>query len=524
MMVVGSTSTPLPSAKPEDRSRSASPRDDESDEARSILPTLNDDGSRRWLKPKPMPGRYMARRRIVAFGLIAIFALLPLVQLGGRPLVLLDIVYRRFYLFGATFYPTDTLLLALLLVGGFLTIFWITALLGRVWCGWACPQTVYMEFVYRPIERFFEGTPGRAKKGWLQTTGFGSILKYPVYLVISLALAHTFLAYFVSWSELRHWVFGSPLEHFAGFVTVLLITGAMMLDFSFLREQVCLVMCPYGRMQSVMLDRQSMVIRYDERRGEPRGRKAAKSVRSADLALPVLNAATAPAVGDCIDCHQCVVTCPTGIDIRCGLQMECIGCAQCIDACDAVMDKVGRARGLIRYSTQSVMEGAKFKLLRARVLLYPAVIAVIAVIFAVTLANTGIAEVTVLRGAGQPFVITPAGEVENNVRIKIINRLAKPAEFTLEIGGANGARLALEHHTVTVGPDEMRTIPAQIFAPLASFHEGHAHSTITVRGPEGFVRTMTFSLIGPVSREHDDHKPSQPKEHHDDAGKKEPHS
>jgi cytochrome c oxidase accessory protein FixG len=479
------------------------------DEARSILSTLNDDGSRRWLKPKPSPGRLLTARRIVAYGLIALFALLPLIHVNGRPLVMLDLIARRFHIFGTTFYPTDTLLLALLLVGTFLTIFWLTALFGRVWCGWACPQTVYMEFVYRPIERFFEGTPGRAPKGWLQTSGFGKILKYGAYLLVSLALAHTFLAYFVSWDNLRQWVFGSPLDHMLGFGVVMLVTVAMMADFSYFREQICLVACPYGRLQSVLLDRQSMVVKYDHKRGEPRGRK--KGVARADVPLPVLSSAEAAAlagagsaagvrsVGDCVDCHMCVTTCPTGIDIRNGLQMECVNCAQCIDACNTVMTKLGRPTGLIRYSSQAAIEGAKFSILRPRVLLYPAIILVIAGLFAFTLINTGVADITVLRGLGLPFKVTPAGEVENNVRVKIVNRLPEPATFSLTLAGVPGARLAQDVSGIVVEPGQMLTTPSQIFAPAGAFEHGRARVMITVTGPQGFSRTVPFTLVGPAS-------------------------
>lgn len=464
------------------------------DESTDVLSTLNNDGSRRWLRPKPSPGRLLTARRVVAYSLIAVFALLPLVHVGGKPLILLDLAARRFHILGTTFYPTDTLLLALLLVGTFLTIFWMTALVGRVWCGWGCPQTVYMEFVYRPIERFFEGTPGRAAKGWLQTSGAGKILKYGAFLVVSLALAHTFLAYFVSWDRLGQWVFGSPLDHPVGFGIVALVTAAMMADFSYLREQICLVACPYGRLQSVLLDRQSMIVRYDERRGEPRGRRRAGA--AADVALPVLSATHG--AGDCVDCHLCVTTCPTGIDIRKGLQMECVNCAQCIDACNAVMRKLHRPEGLIRYSSQDGMEGRPLRVLRPRVVLYPAIILVIATVFTLVLVNTGIADVTVLRGQGLPFVLAPAGEVENNIRVKIVNRTQEPADFSIGLSGLDGARLASDLSRVSVAPGEMLTTPAQVFVPAAVFRDGKARVMITIGGPQGYSRSIPFTLVGPA--------------------------
>ncbi len=476
-------------------------------EGLSVLSTLNDDGSRRWLRPRLSKGRFLTRRRAVGYLLIALFALLPLIHIRGRPIILLDIAAQRFHIFGGTFYPTDTLLLALLLVGVFIAIFWVTALLGRIWCGWACPQTVYMELLFRPIERLLEGAPGRARKGRIQTTALGKVLKHALYFLCSLALAHTFLAYFVSWDNLRLWVFGSPGDHIVGFTVVALVTGAMLFDFGYFREQVCLVACPYGRLQSVLLDRQSMIVRYDVRRGEPRG---STSTRKGDIPLPLLAESSADGaapsnIGDCVDCRMCVTTCPTGIDIRKGLQMECVGCTQCIDACDAVMDKLHRARGLIRYSSQETMEGKRFTLLRPRVIIYPAVIAALFGAFVLVLANTGIADVTVLRGLGQTFQITPEGDVANGARIKVSNRLDRAAEFRFGVSGIPGAHLRPEESTVTVGAGQMLTAPARIFAPRAAFHGGRAQALITVTGPESFSRTIPFTLLGPAGESHDLH-------------------
>lgn len=325
-----------------------------------VLATLNDDGSRRWLKPRVSPGRFLSRRRAVAYGLILLFTAIPYIQVGGRPLVLLDLPARRFTIFGVTFLPTDTVLLALFMVSVFVGVFLLTALLGRVWCGWACPQTVYMEFVYRPIERLLEGSPGRRRKGVLAESGVGKVLKFGAFLVVSLFLAHTFLAYFVGVERLAHWVTRSPLEHPSGFLIVAAVTGLMLFDFGYFREQMCLVACPYGRFQSALLDRSSLIVSYDRKRGEPRGRKT--------VSLPLVDGAGS-ARGDCVDCGLCVATCPTGIDIREGLQMECVHCAQCIDACDAVMTKLGMPRGLIRYSSQDAIEGKQARFLRPRVVI-----------------------------------------------------------------------------------------------------------------------------------------------------------
>jgi cytochrome c oxidase accessory protein FixG len=366
-----------------------------------------------------------------------------------------------------------------------------------------------MEFLYRPIERLLEGAPGHSGGGLIKSKSIAKPVKLVVFLVCSAVLAHMFLAYFVSWENLRHWVFGSPTDHPIGFAVVAVVTAGMMLDFGYFREQVCLVACPYGRMQSVMLDKHSMVIRYDLKRGEPRGKKSAKK---ADVALPVLAGNGVGALGDCIDCSMCVTTCPTGIDIRNGLQMECIGCAQCIDACDSVMDKVGRDRGLIRYSSQAGMEGEKFRVLRPRVVLYPAVILALGALFAVVLMNTGVADVTVLRGLGQPFAAIADGGVRNNLRIKISSRMDKPAEFSLKVEGVEGAKLKGEATTVTLAPGQMLTVPVEVDVPRGAFHDGKAAVMIVISGPEKFSAKRPFTLLGP-SDDRDEHESHKKKEH-----------
>lgn len=462
-----------------------------------VLSTLNRDGSRRWLAPRPMPGRFMTARRIVAWALIAIFALMPYIPINGKPMILLDLPSRRFTILGTTFLPTDTLLLALLFVAVFVTIFMLTALFGRVWCGWACPQTVYMEFLFRPIERLFEGTPGRRKRG-IQGTGFAKLFKYVAFFVVACFVAHTFLAYFVGVERLAQWVRQSPFEHPSAFLVMAAVTALILFDFTFFREQTCIVACPYGRFQSVMLDRHSLIVSYDERRGEPRG-PMRRNV-GGDLALP-----QAEASGDCIDCGMCTVCCPTGIDIRQGLQMECIGCAQCIDACDAVMEKVHRPKGLIRYSSQAAMEGLRSRVLRARVIVYPTILAIVLTVFVVTLSRTGGFDLTVLRGLGATFIEQSDERIANPVRVKIVNRTEHEQTYTIEVAVAGGPaavdepRIEAEENPVRLAPGESRTVPVMIVVPRALLSRGHAAATVAVADGDGRRRERPFELQGPRS-------------------------
>lgn len=444
----------------------------------------------------------------MAYALIAIFTALPYIKINGWPAMLLDLATRRFHILGFTFLPTDTLLLALFMVGTFLVVFFATALFGRVWCGWACPQTVYMEFLYRPLERFFDGPPGRPLKGKFQGSGLAKGMKCVAFFVVSCYLAHTFLAYFVGVEQLRHWITQSPLKHPGPFLVMAVVTGLMLFDFSFFREQTCLVACPYGRFQSVMLDRHSLVVSYDPERGEPRGKKPknAATPTITDIALKVLPAnATTTAVGDCVDCKLCVTTCPTGIDIRNGLQMECINCAQCIDACDAVMTKLDRPTGLIRYTSQASLSREKYRMFRPRVVVYPTLIAIIATAFLIVLLGRGDADVTVLRGRGAPFVQIDDQTIANQVKIKIVNRSPRAATYTIaaeSMVGHTGIAIHAEDNPVTIAPGEVKTIPAQILAPLTEFNHGALDVRVHVIDATNFSATRTFRLMGPASSSH----------------------
>ncbi|HSQ28490.1 MAG TPA: cytochrome c oxidase accessory protein CcoG [Gemmatimonadaceae bacterium] len=455
-----------------------------------VLPTLNEDGSRRWLRPKLSPGKFFRRRRVVAYVLMVVFFIIPYLRMGGKPIILLDLPRREFTFFGTTFLPTDTLLLMLLMASLLIAIFLATALFGRVWCGWACPQTVYMEFLFRPIERWLEG--GRSGSMQLDKQHMRGQLharrlaKYAVYVTLALFLAHTFLAYFVGVDQLAVWVRRSPVQHPTSFVIMAMVTAAIMFDFTFFREQTCLVACPYGRFQSVLLDRQSLIVAYDTKRGEPRAKGKTRP-------------ATA---GDCIDCGACTITCPTGIDIRDGLQMECIHCTQCADACDEIMARIGKPPGLIRYSSSAALAGEPVHRLRPRVVLYPLALVLSLGGFVYTLGTKAPADVTVLRGMGEPYVVEADGRVANQVRVKITNRSHSDRSYSVSLDSVERAQVIAPALPLAVASGATETASLFILLPTSAFHDGERHVSFTVSDGAGYRETFPYRLVGP---EHDDH-------------------
>ena len=445
-----------------------------------VLPTLNADGTRKRIRPQLFKGKTYRVRAITAWLLIALFVALPFIHVSGKPLVLLDVANREFTLFGRTFLPTDSVLLMLLMLSIFVGIFWITALVGRAWCGYACPQTVYLEFVFRPIERLIEGDRNRQLR--LDRDGMHPrrLFKNLVFLVLSALLGNLFLAYFIGVNRLSSWITASPLDHPGPFLVMAVTTGLVFLDFAYFREQMCTVVCPYARLQSVMLDKRSLIVGYDERRGEPRSK-----------GKPRLGS------GDCIDCGACVRACPTGIDIRDGLQLECIACAQCVDACDSIMTKIGRPLGLIRYGTQrGLLEGQESGgSLRARVVIYPIILGA-ALVALLWLGRPRGAEVTVLRGLTAPYVLS-GDSVRNQIRIKVANRSGREQHYDIGLLEAPGAQLIAPENPLVVAPGEHRTTTVFVLADARLFENGVRPVKFSVKDGEGFEGLIGYKLLGP---------------------------
>ena len=469
------------------------PRILESPEA--VLTTLTKDGKRRWLYPVETRGGYFRARRILAWFFILVFLAIPLIPINGKPALMLDFVHREFAIFGLIFYPTDTILLMVFLIGILLTVVLITALLGRVWCGWACPQTVYLEFLFRPLERWIEGAEHVRKRrnegprnwDWM----WRKSLKLGVFLGISAVLSHTFVAYFVGWENLLTWLTGDPREHWGFFLISTITTGLILFDFGYFREQMCTIACPYARMQSIMLDRDSLIVSYDLNRGEPRGKRSRK-------VLAEEAKGTVAAQGDCIDCMACVRTCPTGIDIRDGLQMECIACTQCIDACDAIMDRIEKPRGLIRYTSENILSGGSTKILRPRTVIYTTLIVLILSAFTFALSSRDAYDINVGRVVGEPFTELPDGRIANRLRFRVRNQTPEVSSFTIAPVSPEQMELRVVGATpVELEPGELTRVETWVILPKSTFSSTSMEGSFELTFSDGVTRRVTYVLLGP---------------------------
>ncbi|MCC5834038.1 MAG: cytochrome c oxidase accessory protein CcoG [Opitutales bacterium] len=446
--------------------------------------TINRDGSRFAIHPADVFGRFTVLRRLVALLLIAVYGLLPWIPVNGNPAVFLDIMNRRFHLFGLTLATQDLWLLVFLISGLAFTLFYVTAFLGRVWCGWACPQTVFLEHVYRRVERWIDGdAPNRRKLDkafWSPGKIVRRLLKHAIFIVFSALIAHVFLAYFVSIPELWSWMRQSPFEHWSSFLFVGIITLTLYANFAWFREQLCIVICPYGRMQSALVDEHTLNIAYDYQRGEPPG--------------PVSD----PNAGDCIDCRRCVQVCPTGIDIRQGLQLECVGCANCIDACDQIMDRVNRPRGLIRYASEEELEGRRTRWLRPRAYLYTGLLLLGISVAGFAFSTVKPISAQVTRMTGSAFYISE-DSIRNQYRVNLLNKSTQAQTFRIEpvVAAEWADAVVVERQSWELGPSEERSVTWVVRVPLETYTGGFPLEIQVTAEPGGWQVKRELNFVGP---------------------------
>jgi cytochrome c oxidase accessory protein FixG len=460
------------------------------------LTMLNEFGDRIAIIPAEVKGFFRRHRDWTQIVLLLIFVILPWIKVRGVQSILLDIPNRKFAIFGTTFWAHDAPLIFFILAFMTLTLTYVTSVWGRVWCGWACPQTVFIDAVYRRIERWVEGNyierrqlekaPNSASKIFKRS------LKWFLFTLVSSIFAHSFIAYFSGADALIEMILHSPADNWTYFIIVTCVTAVILFDFAWFREQFCIIMCPYGRFQSVLMDTNSLTVVYDEKRGEPRKGKT-------EVGQPA---------GDCVSCQRCVNVCPTGIDIRKGMQMECITCTACIDACDEIMDKVKKPRGLIRYDSLS---GQKINPFHPRSLLYLILIlfSLIGLIYNLSTREPFMAQV--LRAKDIPYRIESDGQgneiVINHFHVHLQNQLFVRAQFTVSLPESleqAGVQLLMPMNNFEMRGGEIQSVHFFLRMPRSfTKTDGKVTSQVLIRGkslegePVDRLQEKEIQIVGP---------------------------
>jgi len=407
---------------------------------RENIATVDEKGKRVWLFPTKPKGRFLNYRFLVGYGLLLGFVIIPFIKIGDQPFLMLNVLERKFVIFGQLFVPQDFHLFVLGMLSLFLFIVLFTVIYGRIWCGWTCPQTILMELVYRRIEYWIEGDAPAQRKlknaPWNADKIRKKVLKHGIFVALSAFFAHMLMGYVVGGDELIRMVTNPPKASMSSFVAAIILTIVIYYIFAKFREQVCIAFCPYGRLQGVLLDKSSVVISYDHVRGEPRG-----PLKRGKKAEPAPEPEEAK--GDCIDCGLCVRVCPTGIDIRNGTQLECVNCTACIDACDEIMDKVGKPRGLVRYASENEIEtGQPFKF-TGRIVAYTVVLALLLGVTGFFLTGRSMTETTILRAPGLTYQKTDEGHIKNLYTLQVMNKSNNDLPLQVKVLEPQGARLEI---------------------------------------------------------------------------------
>ncbi len=462
------------------------------EEFRNSIGTVDEKGKRVWVYPKKPAGFFHNKRVLVTIILLALFFSGPFIKIGGQPFMLFNIFERKFIVFGQVFWPQDFVLLALTLITFFVFVILFTVVFGRVWCGWACPQTLFMEMVYRKIEYWIEGDANQQRKlkaaPWTSEKIIKKGSKQIIFISIAILIAHTAMAYLIGLDEVIAIVQQPPSEHMAGFIGLVAFTGIFYFVFAWFREQACIVVCPYGRLQGVLLGKESIVVAYDWLRGEQRG-KIKKNEPRLDK-------------GDCIDCKLCVHVCPTGIDIRNGTQLECVNCTACIDACDDVMVKIDKPKGLIRFASHNSIVNKVQKLWNPRVMGYSIVLTALLVLLGFMVFTRSPIETTLLKVPGTLFQKTDRGGVTNLYNIEFINKSFEDRELTIRVVSPEGASLQLVGEPLIKLPAEQlikRVIILEL--PAKAIKQAKTSIILEVSEKGEVVEVVKTKFIGPVSIE-----------------------
>ena len=458
---------------------------------RDHLSTADQDGRRRWLYPRKVRGRFFNARTWLSWLLLGIMFAGPFVRVNGNPLLLLNIVERKFIILGQIFWPQDMIMFAVALLIFITSILVFTAAYGRLWCGWACPQTVLMEMVFRKIEYLIEGDSHQQRAldqaPWTAGKVVRKLGKQVIFFGLSFIVANTLLAYIIGPEQLFHIITDSPANHLQGLTAMMLFTFVFYAIFARFREQACTFICPYGRLQSTLLDENSIVVAYDYKRGEKRGpwRRG----------QPVEQRQTA-GHGDCIACRQCVTVCPTGIDIRDGTQMECVQCTACIDACDDVMQRIGQPRGLIRYASLNGIERGQRLRVTPRMVVYTALLLALGTLLGVLIFTRSDVQTTLLRAQGALFQQMPDGRFSNLYTIRVVNKTSRAIPIQLKLENIKGDLQVMGPEIIVAAQKSVET-SALIELDPSAMKPGTTPLVVGVYSQGRRLETLKTGFIGP---------------------------
>jgi len=455
---------------------------------RDRIATVDEKGKRNWIYAYKPKGKFYNIRSVLSYFYFIVFFGLPFIHIDGRPLFLFNVPQAKFIIFGKVFWPQDFFIFGLTMITFIFFIILFTAAFGRLFCGWACPQTNFMEMMFRKIEFWVLGdAPAQrqlAQSPWTTKKIYKVTLKHVLFYLLSFIIANFFLAYIIGMKELQKIIAGPVTEHIVGLASILVFSAVFYAVYAFFREQACTVVCPYGRLQSVLLDKNSMIVAYDYKRGEPRGHEKKDHIETH---------------GDCIDCFQCVKVCPTGIDIRNGVQMECVGCTACIDACDNIMDKIGKPKGLIRYASENSIASGDPLRYTTRMKLYTGLCLLVLSILAVILFTRKDITATVMRTPGILFQERGTDSISNLYNIKVVNKTVHNIPLTVRVESVAGNIQMVGKAFVEVPKEGQGAGSFFILLPKKSITDRKTELRLGLYQGTKKITTVKTTFLGPVA-------------------------
>ena len=457
---------------------------------RDRIATVDASGKRKWIFAQKPKGRFYNVRTLVSYGFFILFFTMPFIHIDGRPFFLFNVTQAKFILFGKVFWPQDFFIFGLTMITFIVFIILFTAAFGRLFCGWVCPQTIFMEMFFRKLEYFIEGDAAKQKLlasgPWNTNKIVRKVLKHFVFFLMSFVIANFFLSYIIGVKELWKIITEPVAQHIPGLMALTIFSAVFYGVYAYFREQACTVVCPYGRLQSVLLDKNSMLVAYDYKRGEPRGKYDKRVDRT---------------IGDCIDCYQCVRVCPTGIDIRNGTQLECVGCTACIDACDDVMVKIHKPKGLVRYASENGIAIGEKLHYTTRMKMYTVLLGILLSILSFLLFTRKDVDATLMRTPGQLFQERGTDSISNLYNIKVANKTVKEVPLQLKLENIDGSIEVIgSHHIITVQKEGQGAGSFFIILPTKSLHKRKSTISVGLYQGDKKIDVLTTSFLGPVNQ------------------------